>query len=410
METLLYIGIVHSLFIIFFLLSKPQKNKRDIIVIYWMVFLGLPMLSNVVGPEGFNLPIPLLREKLPYAFIYGPLLLLYTTHITGGKKWTKIQYFVHFIPFVMASTYKLIFVPELSYNPNLDPSNSNLGNILSLAILSSAIGYSVVTLNHLKKHNKEVLEQFSSLSTAISLKWLKWLTFVFIFICIQPFLLLFLDFPEILHTRIFSLLTFMLVVSFFGLKQLQIFHEGNGSGGMGYGSNYGERKVPNPDLEKLSKKESVLKGNTLTETHLAEELISAEPVEQLVECSKGRYENSRLTDERSQELLTQLKAHMVMQKPHLDSSLTADKLALQLGIPRYVLSQLFSEQLQTNFYQFINEYRVQAVKEIMLDPTHQSMTILDIAHRCGFNSKSTFNKFFKTMTNLTPSQYRKQVH
>ncbi|MDB1125286.1 helix-turn-helix domain-containing protein [Vibrio algarum] len=409
METLLCIGIVHSLFIILFLLSKPQKNKRDIIIALWMVFLGLPMLSELVSQDGLDLPIPFLRDKLPYAFTFGPLLLLYTSHITGGRKWSKSQYLIHFLPFVFASVYKLIFVPEMTFNPNLDSGNSKLGNVLALAILSSAVGYSFVTLHHLKKHKIEVLNQFSSLSTAISLKWLKWLTIVFLFSCVQPFILILLDFPEILHTRIFALVTLMIVVSFFGLKQLQIFSEaeiGVSSGYLGYKE---KLKVANPDLELSPTNRSLSVTFIPTIEQSVPELELIDKVEPSVERDKGRYERSGLTDERSQQMLVQLESHMAVQKPYLDSNLTADKLALQLSIPRYLLSQVFSEQLGTNFYQFINEHRIDAVRSLMADPANQSMTILDMAHRCGFNSKSTFNKFFKTITNMTPSQYRKQL-
>ena len=71
------------------------------------------------------------------------------------------------------------------------------------------------------------------------------------------------------------------------------------------------------------------------------------------------------------------------------------------------LTQIFSEQLNKNFYLYINVYRIHQVKALLNDPANKDMTLLDIAYESGFNSKSTFNAIFKKITNMTPTQYRK---
>ena len=62
-----------------------------------------------------------------------------------------------------------------------------------------------------------------------------------------------------------------------------------------------------------------------------------------------------------------------------------------------------------NFNDFINYYRVEAVKECFKQKEHQTHTILSIALSCGFNSKTTFNRVFKRNTSLTPIQYLSQL-
>lgn len=404
MDTLLYIGIAHTFFIVFFKLTKSQKNEGDFILIFWMIFLALPMVSDLVCPQGYDLPIPLLRDKLPYALTIGPFLLLYTNHITGGSKWTRGQYFIHFLPFVLGAVYKLLFVPELTFNPIIDRGNSRLGNLLSIALLTSSLTYVLITLKKLQCYKSDVLDQFSSLSEAISLKWLKWLAIGLVVISVQPFIFIFLSFPEVLHSRIFALLTFMYVLSFFGLKQLQVFHESVVDNENRYGG-----KLLNPEIKSLAVFDShvgegSVKSDATVQKHVAD-IVEECPN---LTNQKEKYEHSGLTNKKAKELLHKLNVHMEKEQPHLDCGLTADKLAQQLQVPRYHLTQLFSEQLDKNFYLFINEHRIEAVKALMQDEEYHAVTLLEIAHRCGFNSKPTFNRVFKNSCGMTPSEYRKR--
>ena len=100
---------------------------------------------------------------------------------------------------------------------------------------------------------------------------------------------------------------------------------------------------------------------------------------------------------------------MAKEKPYLDATLTVEKLAKQIAIPSHYTTQIISEQLNRNFYLFINEYRIESVKQIMQQAESENMSVLEIAYVCGFNSKSTFNTAFKKITKMTPSQYRKSL-
>ena len=61
-----------------------------------------------------------------------------------------------------------------------------------------------------------------------------------------------------------------------------------------------------------------------------------------------------------------------------------------------------------SFYDFVNEYRVKEASKRLLDPAYREYTILAIALDAGFHSKTSFNRMFKKVTGLTPSQYIKQ--
>ena len=103
----------------------------------------------------------------------------------------------------------------------------------------------------------------------------------------------------------------------------------------------------------------------------------------------------------------ELTAHMQLTQPYLDASLTLKTLARQLGWPQDELSRLINGHFEQNFNDYINRYRVEAVKAAMLDPERSHLSLLGLALDCGFNSKATFNRVFKQHTGVTPSAWRK---
>lgn len=98
---------------------------------------------------------------------------------------------------------------------------------------------------------------------------------------------------------------------------------------------------------------------------------------------------------------------MDTEKPYLDPVLHIDQLAEKMCIPGYQLSQLINKQLNKNFFDFINGYRIQEAVLIFSDPEGKTKNILQVAYEVGFNSRSSFNTAFKKFTGTSPSQYRK---
>lgn len=97
------------------------------------------------------------------------------------------------------------------------------------------------------------------------------------------------------------------------------------------------------------------------------------------------------------------------EKPYLDSSLSLRSLAERIDIHPNQLSWLLNENMGKNFSDFINQYRVEAFKQIAKDPENSNITLIGLAYDSGFNSKTVFNTYFKKETGLTPKQFLKNL-
>lgn len=123
----------------------------------------------------------------------------------------------------------------------------------------------------------------------------------------------------------------------------------------------------------------------------------------------SRYAGSRLTDSEARQYAEKLTDYMDSSKPYLNPDLSLSQLAEEIGITSHYLSQVINEKFNLNFFDLINGYRVEAFKERLTDPRYSNYSFLGIAFECGFNSKSSFNRIFKQVTGLTPSQYKKAL-
>jgi YesN/AraC family two-component response regulator len=123
--------------------------------------------------------------------------------------------------------------------------------------------------------------------------------------------------------------------------------------------------------------------------------------------SRKRYKNSKMNSDKKELLNTKLVDYMSVEEPYLEPRLTLKQLSIELEMSAHMLSQIINEVHSQNFYDFVNSYRVKHLKELLDDKQYKTKTLLAIALESGFNSKATFNKVFKKLTNQTPSEYIK---
>ncbi|WP_160114192.1 AraC family transcriptional regulator [Aquimarina sp. AU119] len=95
------------------------------------------------------------------------------------------------------------------------------------------------------------------------------------------------------------------------------------------------------------------------------------------------------------------------EKPYLNPKLSLRSLADISKIPYYHLSTILKIGLNTTFYDFINQYRVEEFIEKAKHPKNKKFTLLTLAFEAGFNSKSSFYSIFKKHKGISPSDFVK---
>jgi AraC-like DNA-binding protein len=230
---------------------------------------------------------------------------------------------------------------------------------LILLYLSGA-GYLIWTHILLRKHKKNIRNQFSDIKN-IKLRWLQFLTFG-----------LGVVWSVIIFTQntycIFVAITFIIIlIGFFCVQQIDVF---------GY-KKPTVRVIDKQTFEGTIKKEKYAKSG-LTKT-LAEDVYS--------------------------KLLYLLNKECYYKK----NNLLLNDLASVLDIHPNYLSQIINEKRGESFYDFINSYRIEEFIRLIKNPENHQFTLIALAFDSGFNSKSSFNRYFKKRTGITPSQYFKSI-
>ncbi|MCP4216918.1 MAG: helix-turn-helix domain-containing protein [bacterium] len=121
------------------------------------------------------------------------------------------------------------------------------------------------------------------------------------------------------------------------------------------------------------------------------------------------YEGTKLDPDKSKNVEIKLKALMELKKIYRNEDLSLKELAEKLNVSVHFLSQLLNEKMGMGFFDLMNQYRVEEVKKRLGDPAESETSILAIAYDAGFSSKSSFNRYFKKFTGMTPSQFKKQT-
>ncbi len=114
-------------------------------------------------------------------------------------------------------------------------------------------------------------------------------------------------------------------------------------------------------------------------------------------------------NERIEAVKTRLFDVMDKEKPYLDNEISLPKLASILQITTHELSFILNEELNENFFQFVNRYRIEESKELLKNEKYNHLSLIGIAYESGFNSKTVFNTTFKKLTGTTPSAFKKTI-
>ena len=124
--------------------------------------------------------------------------------------------------------------------------------------------------------------------------------------------------------------------------------------------------------------------------------------------SNTQYGSDKKENLELEKLHLRLKKVVEQEKLYLNVHLSLSDLSKASAISENQLSQVFNQHLNSNFYRFINQYRLQEFERQIESKDIQQYTIMAIAESSGFHSKATFYKIFKEHYGMTPASFIKQ--
>ncbi len=117
-----------------------------------------------------------------------------------------------------------------------------------------------------------------------------------------------------------------------------------------------------------------------------------------------KYARARLDPDVRARIQRKLETAMTSGALYTDSLLSLRKLCAELKENAHAVSQVINQDLQSNFYELVNRYRIERARQLLRESPDK--TVLEIALEVGFNSKSTFNTAFRRHVGMTPTEFR----
>lgn len=142
---------------------------------------------------------------------------------------------------------------------------------------------------------------------------------------------------------------------------------------------------------------------SVDERKLVQDLFAA-PAAPPEEGAGAKYAKSSLDAATRMRIQRKLQHAMAGLQRFRDSRLTLRGLCQEIKENPHYVSQVINQNLQSNFYDFVNGNRIESAKRAL--ESEPGKTVLEIALEVGFNSKSTFNAAFRRHAGMTPTEYR----
>lgn len=354
MEIIAWIGFSQGLFAAIIMMSKKNRTIPDKILTAWLTLLAIEFFSCAIDYRLFNYPM------LSSSFLlFNPAFYLYVRSLVQPDFRLKPMQLTHLLPFLFFEIFAYILhEPYMLFGYlNLD-STYWFRLAFAIASLTSWVTYNSTATLLIYRHRSRLVDEFSNIE---SNKKITWLFFVVIFYNLYCLVLvvsgifnvfMYIEFPLSPVVNYSALLVLVYVLGFYGLKQDVIFREFT-------------------DITKSDEKNS----------------------------------SQMLSEEQTNVIKGDLIEYFEKTKPYLNPDLSMDMLSKSLGYPKHHITEVLNKEIGKNFFQFVNEYRIEAVKSTLSDDKNY-FSIEAIGYECGFNSKSSFFTIFKKATGQTPLQYK----
>lgn len=129
----------------------------------------------------------------------------------------------------------------------------------------------------------------------------------------------------------------------------------------------------------------------------------------LVTQPKEEARETAAEEEPSEPAIEKVRNAMENDKIYLKKNLNLEQFSERIDLPAKEVSAVINKHFGTNFFEYVNSYRVAAAKALLSDPDKADMTVLDVLLESGFNSKSAFHRFFSRLVGMSPTEFRKQA-
>jgi AraC-like DNA-binding protein len=353
METMAWVGFSQSLFAALLIMTKKERTVSDKLLSGWLCLLAIEFLTCALDYIIFGKPL------LSSSFLlFNPAFYLYISSLTDKNFRLKYIQLLHLLPFLFFEIGAYVIKETISVRSFL-LADTTLGFRLAfgLATISSWVAYNTLSLVRVIRHRRNLKNEFSTIENYISLGWLLFIIVFYNIYCVVSFVIgvtYVFQGSDLILTHIFNYSALLFMVYAFGF--------------------YGLWQKP----------------------------IYTKPV---VDEVPGRYRNSVLGIRKKKEIKNKILQYFDDARPYLQSDLSMDFLAAELKVPKHQLTEVLNTEIGSNFFQFVNSYRIEAVKAMLADRNNK-YSIEAIGYECGFNSKSTFFTVFKNLTGQTPQEYK----
>ena len=365
--------------ILFF--SIKSKNKKA------NIYLGLFLWSIVVNIFNDFLSELSIEEELgislfivePFLFVL-PFLFFYLL-TTINKKIENWHY--------------LLFIPGIVHNVLLHSDGlfltENTVTNYEATIYFLEIALMVYAFRILQNHKKKLTDFYSDLNNK-SLTWLKSifaLNILIHFLSISTFIF------DLSHVEIVE---YSIDISVLGLTVFMIFW-------ISY-NGFSQPEIFKQRLFLVTENNVSIGAANLAVTQT---IILEKEIQKPVEISKLRDKKEPIISEIDLQRFNEIKEKIKEQELFTNPKLDLRGLSEALDLKEKELSRLINECGKVNFYQFINEYRIEKFKQLVKSSNAHHFTLLGLATEAGFSSKSTFYIAFKKLEGMTPKQYEKSI-
>lgn len=359
-------GTIQCFVLTIILLFKKQGNYKLKLILACILFIvGFQSFNFLYSYFDWYKEFPhLIWVSSPFWFLIGPFIYLFERYSTSKHFKLKPIHLTHLLPFLFGTLYisKFYFLDGDSKIYMFDHFYSNYEDspdyYFYIFIISQLI-YGIVTYINFKNYFSKVGDEYSR-DSIYNYKWV--LVFILSF---NLFWLLTLSYHLLLLTNFDAFFPY----DYFTYTFLTIFVQA-----------FGISAAINPDAFFITP----LSDSVQTTSDLNESLNIGEDVKEILDFMDNK-------------------------KPYLNPELRINDLSRMIDIPVHRLSYIINNYTDKNFFEFVNEYRIEEVKKRLPDPSYSNLTLDAIARESGFNSSASFYRVFKQSTGLTPKQFLKNA-